>query len=244
MFLISNMKTINQNYSLLLLSNSTNPGHPFLAWPEETLSTFLHGLKGYIAFVPYAAVTLSWDSYTEKVRERMQTLGYSVKSVHTADDPAQMILNASAIMIGGGNTFQLIHLLHEHSLLDAIRKCVNSGTPYIGWSAGSNVACPTIQTTNDMPVLPIRDFSALGLIPFQINPHFTDKTIPNHGSETRSQRIKEYLAVNKELPVLGLREGTGLVIKNGEVMLVGDKPAEYFKSESDAKALKPGRLNV
>jgi len=145
-----------------------------------------------------------------------------------------------AIAVGGGNTFRLLARLYEFGLLDPIRQRVQDGAPYVGWSAGSNVACPTIRTTNDMPVVEPPSFDALGLVPFQINPHFTDAAIPNHGGETRSERLLEFLELNPTMPVLSLREGTALLADDRGMQLLGNQPALGFVHGQTARELAPG----
>ena len=150
--------------------------------------------------------------------------------------------NATAIIVGGGNTFHLLHHLYENDLLDVIRERVNAGIPYLGWSAGSNVACPTIMTTNDMPIIRPRDFAALDLVSFQINPHYLDAHPSGHAGETREQRLLEYIEVNPDVFVLGLREGTMLKIDGPSVRLIGDKPVRVFRRGSDPTEHDPGPL--
>jgi dipeptidase E len=138
---------------------------------------------------------------------------------------------ASAIVVGGGNTWMLLKLLHEHKLIDHVRKRILAGVPYIGWSAGSNVACPTIQTTNDMPVAEPSSFKAFNLIPFQINPHYLDANPAGHAGETREQRIEEFIMVNPEIWVAGLREGTMFLIDGQYISLIGPGKARIFKKD-------------
>jgi dipeptidase E len=164
--------------------------------------------------------------------------------VHDAADPVGAIAGAEAIVVSGGNTFALLAALYDRGLLDAMRRRVRAGAPYIGWSAGANLACPTIRTTNDMPIVQPPSFAALGLVPFQINPHFTDALIPNHGGETRSERLEEFLVANPEATVVGLREGTMLRVEGDTVMLVGDKPARVFRSGREPEENEPGPLIV
>lgn len=174
------------------------------------LGSFLKNCSN-IVFVPYAGVTVSWDDYEKKVQQVLSALSLEVRSVHHLQDPAKAIENADAILVGGGNTFRLLQLLQQNKLITAIRERVESGVRYVGWSAGSNVAGKTICTTNDMPIVQPESFNALGLVPFQINPHFTEARLPNHGGETRTDRLKEYLELNREGRVVCLPEGTWLI---------------------------------
>ncbi|MBE0642399.1 MAG: dipeptidase PepE, partial [Bacteroidales bacterium] len=162
---------------LLLISNSTNAGEPYLGWPRKHISAFLQntGVKD-ILFIPYAGVGLStegdrvsFDRYESRVQSVFSELGLNIHSVHRAADPVKEVMSAQAIAVGGGNTFYLVKMLHELGLMDAIRGRVVQGAHYMGWSAGSNVACPSLRTTNDMPIVEPPSFRCMGLIPFQIN---------------------------------------------------------------------------
>ncbi len=159
-------------------------------------------------FIPYAAVTFSYDEYEEKVSKRFIESGHEIISIHRSVDPVAAIRMAQAIVVGGGNTWKLLKMIRDNNLIDIVRQKVQEGTPYIGWSAGTNVACPTIKTTNDMPVVEPDSFGAFSLIPFQINPHYTDHNPPGHAGETREQRIEEFIEENPDTYVAGLREGT------------------------------------
>jgi dipeptidase E len=225
---------------LLLLSNSTNFGEPFLQYPIKTIQQFLGPAVSEVLFVPYAGVRVSFSDYAARVRERFREIGITVTSVHEAENPATAVEGASAIVVGGGNTFCLLDCLYTHGLVERIRERVLQGVPYVGWSAGSNVACPTIRTTNDMPVVESPSLKALGLVPFQINPHYTDATLPNHGGETRAERLVEFLEINPSMTVIGLREGTMLRVEDEKIELLGDKPARVFRKGREAIELVPG----
>ena len=213
---------------LLLISNSTNAGEAYLEYPKESIKTFLNGV-GEVMFVPYAAVTFSYDAYLEKVRNRFSELGIGVRSVHTGKEPATALAAADAIVVGGGNTFHLLREMQRQGLLEVIRRRVRQGVPYVGWSAGSNVACPTICTTNDMPIVEPESFAAAGLIPFQINPHYLDAHPQGHAGETREQRIEEYIEANPRMYVAGLREGCILRLEEGRLSLTGSRPLRVFR---------------
>jgi dipeptidase E len=214
---------------LLLISNSTNPGGRYLEYPGEFIKAFLGKIPGKALFLPYAAVTFSYDEYEEKVSVRFRELGLEIISIHRFTDPVEAIRKASAIIVGGGNTWKLLKMIRENNLIDIVRQKVTSGTPYIGWSAGSNIACPTIMTTNDMPVVEPDSFKAFNLIPFQINPHFTDVILPGHAGETREQRIEEFTEANPGIYVAGLREGTMLIRENNKLSLSGQGNVRVFK---------------
>ena len=217
--------------ALLLLSNSASADGYLvhaLDWMAETLDGARH-----VSFVPYAAVTISFDAYADRVREALAPLDVRVTSVHEAESAAAVIASSDAVLVGGGNTFHLLRLLYRHGLIDAVRKAVRGGTPFVGWSAGSNVAGPTICTTNDMPIVEPPSFEALGLVPFQINPHYTDAHPPGHRGETRAERLAEFVACHAT-PVVALPEGTALRVDDGAVTHLGDAPAHLFTRDTPA----------
>ncbi len=214
-----------------MISNSTNYGEEYLAYTKPQIKNFLGKDIREVIFVPYAGVSVSYDEYSARVAGVFNKLGYEVKPVHRFEDPVDAIAKAAAIVVGGGNTFHLVHLMHQTGIMDAIRERVSQGIPFIGWSAGSNVACPSLKTTNDMPIVQPSSFETLGLITFQINPHYTDAIIPNHNGETREQRIREFLVANPDMVVVGLKEGTMLRVENGEVKYIGNKTVKVFRKD-------------
>jgi dipeptidase E len=214
---------------LLLISNSTNAGEPYLDYPKNNIKEFLGGKPVKALFIPYAAVTFSFDEYEEKVSARFREIGHDIISIHKFTDPVKAVNDASAIVIGGGNTWKLLKMLRDNNLIGIVREKVLSGIPYIGWSAGSNVACPTIKTTNDMPVVEPDSFSAFNLIPFQINPHYIDANPAGHAGETREQRIEEFIEANPDIFVAGLREGTMLACENESIRLIGSRKVRIFR---------------
>ncbi len=218
----------NNVMRLLLISNSTNAGEVYLDYPKHNIDKFL-GKVRKVMFVPYAAVTFGFDDYQAKVAAVLGPLGIEVDSVHRYADHAAAIRSAEAVMVGGGNTFRLVKMMHDNGLMAAIRDKVAEGAPYIGWSAGSNVTCPTLCTTNDMPIVEPISFKTLGLIPFQINPHYIDTHPEGHAGETRQQRILEYLAANRGMCVAGLREGCMLSVEDGKISLIGNRPLTLFR---------------
>ena len=224
---------------LLLISNSTNPGEPYLDYPKNNIRNFLgpHPVKAL--FIPYAAVTFSFDVYESKVSERFREIGHDVVSIHRFSDPVSAVHNAEAIVVGGGNTWQLLKMIRDNGLIEAIREKVLSETPYVGWSAGSNVACPTIRTTNDMPIVEPDSFASFNLIPFQINPHYLDANPAAHAGETREQRIEEFIEANPDLFVAGLREGTMLILEDGKLTLNGPRRMRLFKKGQSPIELSP-----
>lgn len=214
---------------LLLISNSTMPGEDYLDYPKYEIQKFLGEKPVTAVFIPYAAVTFSYDEYCEKVEQRFAEVGHHIKGIHTFQDPVKAIEKAEAIVVGGGNTWQLVRKMHDYKLMNPIREKVFNETPYIGWSAGANVACPTLSTTNDMPIVDPKGFDCIGLIPFQINPHYLDANPEGHGGETRQQRITEFLELNPDLVVTGLREGTMLKLENKKLNLIGERLCTVFK---------------
>ena len=225
--------------NLLLISNSTNAGEPYLKYPIGEIAKTLEGVTE-VVFIPYAAVTFSYDEYERKVQERFNEIGIKVSSVHKALNKRNFVRHAQAIMIGGGNTFALLKKMQEEDLLDVIFRRVKAGVPYIGWSAGSNVTCPTICTTNDMPIVQPESFRAIGLVPFQINPHYLDANPEGHAGETREQRINEYLEANRSRYVVGLREGCMLRINDEGIQLIGSRPMRIFKKGIATYEVQPG----
>ncbi|GAA5233900.1 dipeptidase PepE [Verticiella sediminum] len=200
---------------------------------------------GPAVFVPFAGVTRTWDAYEALVAQAMAPLGCELRSLHRAADARAELARAALVIVGGGNTFNLLHHVRRLGLLEPLRARVRDhGLPYLGWSAGANLACPTIRTTNDMPIIDPAGFDALGLVPWQINAHYTDAHPPGHRGETRRQRLAEFCQVNPDTPVLGLPEGTGLRIEGAAASLLGHADAYLFRGQSAPQALPPGRLEL
>jgi dipeptidase E len=218
---------------LLLISSSVVHGHGYLDHSEAAIRELLSGCRS-IAFIPFAQHDHA--AYTQTVRERFAQMNFEVTQVENAAD----IGSAEAVFIGGGNTFRLLRELYRRELLDAIRQRVAGAMPYIGSSAGTNVATPSIRTTNDMPIVYPPSFEALGLVPFQINPHYLDAD-PNstHKGETREDRIREFHEEN-ETPVVGLREGAMLRVEGATVTLTGDRNARIFRRGQEPEEVPPG----
>ena len=240
---------------LLLLSNSTNYKEPYLGWCMPLINEFLKNEKKNILFFPYAGVKVagknypdSYDAYTERVANIFAQHGFHVESIHLAKKPIEAVSQADVIMVGGGNTFSLVHKIHSNGLVKPVRRKVLEGTPFIGWSAGSNVACPTLRTTNDMPIIMPRNFQCFDFVPFQINPHYIDphpdeiNDAIRHGGETRQDRINEFLAVNPYITVAGLREGTALWVENDKITLKGERPLRIMRHEQEAFEIAPNSV--
>jgi dipeptidase E len=228
------------NKRLLLLSNGSElVGVEPTEFARGAVSDFLGAGVRRVLFVPFAVVVRTYDEYAARARQRFAPMGYEVVSVHEVRDARLAVEHAEAIAVGGGNTFHLLRGLYEAGVVETIRARVESGVPYVGWSAGSNVACPTIRTTNDMPVVEPPSFKALGLVPFQINPHYTDARIAGHMGETRDERLTEFVHANPGVRVIGLREGTMLRVEGEDVRLVGPKPARLFLKGESPRDIAP-----
>jgi len=228
------------NSRLLLLSNSTNSGEQYLAWPKSHIKDFLGTSVKKILFIPYAGVTISYDEYFTAVSQQLTDFGYHVDSIHQFDISADLLKDYDAIAIGGGNTFQLTKLLQDNGLIELIRNAVDKGMPYIGWSAGSNITCPTIMTTNDMPIVEPSSFHGLNLIPFQLNPHYTEATIPNHGGESRDMRINEFTTLNLKMKVAGIPEGSLLRKEGNQLFFIGKGSCKVFSYGKSPQLFKDG----
>ena len=217
---------MNRVSRILLISNSTVYGRDYLDHVENEIKDFLGPHKS-ILFFPFAL--FDRESYAAKARARFAKMGLTFQSVHQVSKPKRAIEKAEAIFIGGGNTFRLLKALQDLALLEPIRRRVREGAPYLGCSAGSNVAGPTIKTTKDMPIVQPRSFDSLGLVPFQISPHFQDPDpASTHMGETQEERILQFLEEN-ETPVVGMREGAWLLCEKGAVTLKGETGARIFR---------------
>ena len=223
--------------SLLLVSTSTTFGTGYLDHCADAMTETV-GAARRILFVPFALHDR--DAYAAKARERFAAMGFEVDALHEAEDARRAVEGAEAIFTGGGNTFRLVDALHRMGLMPAIRRRVREGMPYMGASAGSNVACPTLMTTNDMPIVEPRSFETLGLVPFQINPHYLDPDPSSkHMGETRETRIREYLEENDRV-VVGLREGAMIRVRGDRATLLGVAGARLFRRGRDPEERAAG----
>ena len=222
---------------VLLISNSTLYGSGYLDHAATEILDFLGNVKR-VLFVPYALYDR--DAYASQAQKRFEKMGFNLSSIHKASDPKQAIDDAEALFIGGGNTFRLLNALYDFDLIERIRMRVAAGMPYVGSSAGSNVAGPTIKTTKDMPIVQPPSFDALGLVPFQISPHFLDPD-PNstHMGETQEERILQFLEEN-DTTVAGLREGAMVRVENGTTILKGSSGARIFRKGMEPVEVQPG----
>lgn len=217
---------------LLLISSSNVHGYGYLDHAEPFIRDFLGGRRR-VAFIPFAAS--NHEGYTSMVRERMAKMDLEIVGVDAMGD-------ADAIFTGGGNTFRLLKTLYERKLVDRVRELVRGGVAYIGSSAGTNIAGPTIKTTNDMPIVWPPTLDALGFVSFQLNPHYLDPDLKStHRGETREERIREFHE-ESDTPVVGLREGGMLRVENGVVRLIGSAAARIFRRGQQAIEIEPGNV--
>jgi dipeptidase E len=231
------MKTEGELKRVLLISSSKVYGSGYLDQAEGEIRDFLRDMRR-VLFIPFALHDR--DAYASMARERFRSIGYDLESIHTTSKPQRAVSDAEAIFIGGGNTFRLLKSLYDLGLLHLIKRRVTEGIPYVGSSAGSNVAGPTIKTTNDMPIVEPPSFNSLGLVPFQLNPHYLDPD-PNstHMGETREERILQFFEEN-DTPVVGLREGAMLRVEHGSTILKGTAGARIFRRGHSPVETRPG----
>ncbi len=225
---------------LLLLSNSTMAGQEYLGYPKHDIRDFLGTQPVKALFLPFAAVTISWDDYESRVKARFNEIGHDVISIHRFPDAVKAVNEAEAIVVGGGNTWTLLRNIRDLGLIEPVRNKALEGTKYIGWSAGANVACPTIMTTNDMPIVDPFGFEAFNLVPFQINPHYTDANPEGHGGETREERIKEFIEVNQKVYVAGLREGCIFYVNGPRMHMKGIHSLRLFEYGREPREIPAG----
>ncbi|MBF6640601.1 dipeptidase PepE [Flavobacterium sp. J49] len=224
---------------LIIASTSTVHGGTYLDYLLPTLQNHFKDCTE-ILFIPYARPGgISHEDYTENVRLAFAKINKNVKGLHEFDNPTAAIQNAQGIFTGGGNTFLLVTQLYENQVMEVLAQTVQNGTPYLGTSAGSNITGLTMQTTNDMPIIYPPSFTTLGLIPFNLNPHYLDPDMNSkHMGETRETRIKEFHAFNT-IPVLGLREGSWLEVTGEKIILKGNLTARLFQQNKDPEELSP-----
>ena len=230
----------NTTINALLLSSSKVDNNPYLLEAKPLILEMLSGIDE-VLFIPYAGVSISWDQYTQKVANALPEL--NISGVHTYDSALDAIKRAKAVLVGGGNTFNLLHTLQEQDLVRALQESVLNGCKYIGWSAGSNIAGLSIKTTNDMPIVQPQSFDGLSFINAQINPHYTDYVAPNHNGETRDQRIQEFCILSPEVSVIGIKEGSAIQIKGTQACLLGKHQAYIFKGLDKRKCIEGSDLS-
>ncbi|WP_353243046.1 dipeptidase PepE [Providencia sp.] len=232
----------------LLMSSSRMGNMNYLEHANEQIHRLLQHKEQEILFIPYAAVTFSFDDFDAIVQPVFNALGYNLKSIHRFNDPVAAVKNAQAIAIGGGNTFALLKRLYDAKIVELISQRVkHENTPYMGWSAGSNVATPSIRTTNDMPIVQPPSFHALNIAPFQINPHFISGKPVGHNGESREERLNEFLTINPNEELIALYEGTALFIENEQGTILGDQNALWMRGPNkieEISANQPFRLDM
>ena len=211
---------------ILALSSSRARHSGYLESAISLIKALLKDQPLEIAFIPFASVD-SHEEYADKVREALKELPYQINMV-THENAKETVGKCDCIMVGGGNTFKLLHDLYGAKIIDLIRDKVDAGISYIGWSAGSNILGSTISTTNDMPIIEPKSFNALGLLPFQINPHYYSETREGFNGETRDMRLEEFLKMNRGSNVVALPEGTALIMENGILKFVGNEKGFVF----------------
>jgi dipeptidase E len=217
--------------NVLMLSSSRVANEDYLQHAILMLNQHLSNIKELL-FIPFAGVSVSWDDYTTKVQHALPD--FQIIGIHQCSNAHQALERAQAILVGGGNTFNLLNELYRQDLLGTLKNQVNKGTPYVGWSAGSNICGNSIRTTNDMPIVQPPSFDALNFVPFQLNPHYTDYQAPGHNGETRAQRIEEFCILNPDMPVIGIREGCALLLQGESLVLKGELDGVVFKGVSQS----------
>ncbi|VVD90567.1 peptidase E [Pandoraea eparura] len=227
---------------ILMMSSSRKGSQGFLAHADDQVHAVLRDHAKRVLFVPYAGgITYSFDEYEARVKPMFERLGYALESIHHHKDPRAAVEQAQAVVVGGGNTFVLLDRLYNAGLVGLLRERVNAGMPYVGWSAGANVVCPTIRTTNDMPIVEPPTLKALNLIPFQVNPHFISGKPAGHNGESREERLAEYLAIHPDERVVAIREGTALYVQGDNATVLGEFDALHFKQGGVVDKLATGR---
>lgn len=213
--------------NLLLLSSSRANNSEYLAPNLDWIRQHLNAVSS-VLFIPYAGVTVSHDAYLTKVQQALSGLAIRVDGIHQFACAKTAVQEAEAIMIGGGNTFQLLNLLYKNDILKLIQQRVTTGMPYIGWSAGANIAGASIRTTNDMPIIEPPSFAALHFLNAQLNPHYTDFVPADFHGETRDMRLAEFMVLNPQTPVIGIPEGCALHCQADDVRVLGQAGAYWF----------------
>ncbi len=227
---------------ILAFSSSRVGNKGYLETAVEPIKNFLGEKSLNIAFIPFASVEKNYEDYISNVRTALQCLNHTINLVdhHNAK---KIIEQSDVIMIGGGNSFKLLHNIYVAGISDVIRDKVNAGAPYIGWSAGSNILCPAISTTNDMPIIQPQSFNALGLFPFQINPHYFNQKPEGYNGETREQRLTEFMKINPGISVIGLPEGAALQLEKNKLKFTGECSGILFLAKESniiRKEIMPG----
>lgn len=225
--------------NIILASTSTLHGQEYLEYLLPEIASLFEGSQE-VVFIPFARPGgITHNNYTKRVQKVLETIKIKIKGLHEFQDPVQALQEAEGIFTGGGNTFLLVEKLYRNKIISTLEKTINKGIPYLGTSAGTNIAGLTMQTTNDMPIIYPPSFKTLGIVPFNINPHYLDPDINStHKGETRETRIKEFHTINTH-PVVGLREGSWLEIKGDKISLKGTLTARIFKADKLPYEIEP-----
>uniref|UniRef100_A0A486XRW3 Alpha-aspartyl dipeptidase Peptidase E n=1 Tax=Rheinheimera sp. BAL341 TaxID=1708203 RepID=A0A486XRW3_9GAMM len=222
----SKLQELNMQLLLLSSSRANNSAYlaPYMTWISDHLAAV-----DELLFIPYAGVSIHYDDYLQMVQQALAPKGINVSSIHHYADARQAVLNAKAIAVGGGNTFHLLYLLYQQDIINLITERVTAGVPYIGWSAGSNIAGATIRTTNDMPIIEPPSFNALNLLPLQLNPHYSDYKPEGFHGETRDMRLAEFMQLHPATPIIALPEGGALKRSGDSMTLLGTDGGYLFR---------------
>jgi dipeptidase E len=227
---------------ILAFSSSRYKNAGYLETAFPAIKNFLHRKATNIAFIPFASPDKNYVEYALRVKKALKEMAIEINIV-LPENPKSVIEKCNAIMVGGGNTFKLLHDIYELDLMQLIKDNVNRGVHYIGWSAGSNILSPTIGTTNDMPIIEPKSFKALGLLPFQINPHYFNQKLEGFNGETREQRLEEFLKMNPSSSILALPEGTWLEIQNNDLKFFGNESATLFCKEKNHNSFMKQKID-
>lgn len=227
----------------MLMSSSKKDDLGYLEHASEQLRTLLGNEPRDVLYIPYAAITPTYDEYETLAARPFSKLGHTIRSIHHEPDPVQAVAEAGAIAVAGGNTFALLNRLYQEGLVEPIRRRVmEDDIPYVGWSAGTNVATASIRTSNDMPIVQPPTFSGLGLVHFQINPHFVSGKPAGHNGESREERLTEFVTLNSDEEVLALYEGCALHIQNDTGIILGNYEGLVFSNNARPRAIAPGEM--
>ncbi|RUQ21716.1 dipeptidase PepE [Kocuria sp. HSID16901] len=226
----------------MLMSSSKKDNLGYLEHASSQLKTLLGSGLRDVLYIPYAAITPTYDEYESLAAEPFSRLGYTIRSIHHEPDPLRAVSEAGAIAVAGGNTFALLDRLYHGGLVDPIRRrVVDEGIPYVGWSAGTNVATPSIRTSNDMPIVQPASFEGLGLVPFQINPHFVSGKPAGHNGESREERLTEFVTLNSNEEVLALYEGCALHVQGDTGTILGEREGIVFSHNCQPRTIAAGK---
>jgi|SRR6185437_8980598 len=218
---------------ILAISSSRVGNSGYLETVVPLIESFLGSKPTKIAFLPFASAESNYEEYAYRIKKAFNNLPYSIETV-LPQNAKEIIIKSNVLMCGGGNTFKLLHDIYELDIFETIRKKVNSGTPYIAWSAGANITGLTIGTTNDMPIIQPQTFNALGFFPFQINPHYTSQKKKGFNGETRDERLKEFMIMNPGIAIVCLPEGAAIQLSKNHLKFIGNEPGILFHQKDNS----------